>query len=285
MNDESRIDETPPERALVLRDAESPTLGDFLRAAPVLARIAVNAGWNSAARTASASVDVASGIVRAASSGEPPAEVIQQTASELRAYARSLLGLPERGAWQGAGSRRAPWGWRTGPEESSPEALRRRGSELLQRSADIRFEEASHPAYARILEALASDEARILRFLAQEGPQPSIDVRAGLPLVSELIAPGCSMIGAESGCRHIDRVRAYLDNLHRLGLIWFSREPVKDPRRYQVLEAQPDVVEARAKGGRTARAVRRSILLTPFGEDFCAVCLPLEELEPLPPVT
>jgi hypothetical protein len=135
----------------------------------------------------------------------------------------------------------------------------------------------------RILESLAPDEARILRFLAQKGAQPSVDVRAGLPLVSELVAPGCNMIAAEAGCRHAEFVRAYLDNLHRLGLIWFSREPVKDPRRYQVLEAQPEVAEARAEGGRLARTVRRSILLTPFGEDFCAVCLPLEELAPLPP--
>jgi hypothetical protein len=41
-----------------------------------------------------------------------------------------------------------------------------------------------------------------------------------------------------------------------------------------VLEAQPDVVEAKRSGGR-AKTVRRSILLTPFGEDFCRVCLPL----------
>ena len=87
------------------------------------------------------------------------------------------------------------------------------------------------------------------------------------------------MIAAEAGCRHTAFTRAYMDNLHRLGLIWFSREPVKDPRRYQVLEAQPEVTEAREKGGRLSRTVRRSILLTPFGEDFCAVCLPVEELE------
>jgi hypothetical protein len=157
--------------------------------------------------------------------------------------------------------------------------LRRRGAELLRRSADIKFEEASHPAYMRILEALAPDEGRILRFLAAQGPQPSVDVRAGLPLVSELVAPGCNMIATEAGCRHAAFTRAYMDNLHRLGLIWFSREPVKDPRRYQVLEAQPEVAEARGRGGRLSRTVRRSILLTPFGEDFCAVCLRVEGLE------
>jgi hypothetical protein len=85
------------------------------------------------------------------------------------------------------------------------------------------------------------------------------------------------MIGEESGCRYRDRVYAYLNNLHRLGLIWFLREPLREASRYQVLEAQPEVVEAMKRGGRTARTVRRSIVLTPFGEDFSATCLPLED--------
>ena len=100
---------------------------------------------------------------------------------------------------------------------------------------------------------------------------------------TQLVAPGLSMIGAEAGCRYTDRVPAYLNNLYRLGLIWFSREPLEDPLRYQVLEAQPEVLEAMRKPGR-AKTVRRSIHLTPFGEDFCETCLPLHtaELDALP---
>jgi hypothetical protein len=262
-------EDRPAERALIVRDeAPPPGLGDLARAVPGIARIAASAGWKTASRTADAYSKTASRVVRAAARGEPASQVIQQTASELRAYARDLLGLDEE---EGAEEARA------GPDAraSSPEALRRRGAELLRLSGDLRYEEASHPAYMRILEALSPDEVRILRFFAQHGPQPSVDVRAGLPLASELIEPGCNMLGAEAGCRHPDRVHAYLDNLHRLGLIWFSREPVKDLTRYQVLEAQPEVTEARERGGRTSRTVRRSILLTPFGEDFCELSLPL----------
>ena len=76
----------------------------------------------------------------------------------------------------------------------------------------------------------------------------------------------------QSGVRRNDRVPAYLNNLFRLGLIWFSREPVKDALRYQVLEVQPDVVAAKHKAGR-ARTIRRSIELTHFGRDFCEMCL------------
>ncbi len=160
--------------------------------------------------------------------------------------------------------------------DSSARALRRRGEELLRESADVGLDQDSHPAYRRILDALAPDEARVLRILAQRGAQPAVDVRSGLPLASDLVAQGRTMLAEEAGCRYADRVYAYLNNLHRLGLVWFQREPLRDASAYQVLEAQPEVVEALKEGGRTARTVRRSIVLTPFGEDFCTTCLPLE---------
>ncbi len=126
---------------------------------------------------------------------------------------------------------------------------------------------------------MAPDEARILRLLMENGSQPSVDVRSGGPLgvgvvATELVAPGLTMIGAEAGVRHRDRVPAYLNNLYRLGLIWFSREQVGDHLRYQVLEAQPEVVGALDEAGRGSRTVRRSIHLTPFGADFCSLCIP-----------
>ncbi len=114
-----------------------------------------------------------------------------------------------------------------------------------------------------------------------EGAQPAVDIRSGwIPInsASEMVASGISMIGAEAGCRVLDDVPAYLNNLFRLGLIWFSREPISDPLRYQVLEAQPEVVDALEKAGR-GRTIRRSVELTPFGRDFCELCLPLETAE------
>ncbi len=80
------------------------------------------------------------------------------------------------------------------------------------------------------------------------------------------------MIGARAGCRYVDRVPSCLNNLFRLGLVWFSRETLRDPLPYQVLEAQPEVLDA-IHSVRQAKVVRRSIHLTPFGEDFCRVCL------------
>ena len=237
---------------------------ELLQAAPGLARIAASMARQGVSEIANAYTEGASRVVRAASQGESTADAVQETTAELRAYLRELIGVEE-------GTRSRPTGG-----DASAEALRSRGEELLRRSADVNINVDSHPAYMRILDALAPDEARILRFLAREGEQPSVDVRAGLPFASALVAQGCTMIAEEAGCRHEDRVYAYLNNLNRLGLVWFSREALRDARRYQVLEAQGEVTDALKRGGRTARTVRRSIVLTPFGEDFCAICLPLE---------
>lgn len=145
------------------------------------------------------------------------------------------------------------------------------GQELLRRSRDVWADDRGHPAYKGIIDQLAPDEARILLLLLRTGPQATVDIRTGGvvgTVSSTLVAKNLNMIGARAGCRFVDRVPSYLHNLERLGLIWFSRESVRDPMEYQVLEAQPDVLEA-MHTVRRAKAVRRSIHLTPFGDDFC----------------
>jgi hypothetical protein len=237
---------------------------DLLAALPGLVRIAAGAWWRTAG----------------------------WAAGGLRATLRRLLDVsepeaPAPPAPADPGPEPAPAPAAAPAPDRAPPTLRDRGAELLRRSADVDFDDDAHPAYERILDELAPDEGRILRLLAVEGAQPAIDVRTagalGVGLGSELVAPGLNMVGREAGCRHGDRVPAYLDNLHRLGLVWFSREPLENPLRYQVLEAQPEVGEAlqRARRGRT---VRRSILLTSFGAGFCEACLPLHtaELDRLP---
>jgi hypothetical protein len=237
------------------RDSDGPF--DVL---PAAARLAASAWLHAAERSMGASLELGSRIARATLGQREPAAPAGPRPSADRPSAP-----PRR-------------------SEATRAALRERGAELLAQSADVGQADELHPAYARILENLAPDEARILRLLATRGPQPAVDVRRGLPLVSELVAPGLNMIGAEAGCRYPDRVAAYLDNLNRLGLIWFSRETLRDINRYQVLEAQPEAVAAMREAGRTSRTVRRSIHLTPFGSDFCEACLPLhapeEEGEP-----
>ena len=241
---------------------------ETLQAVPGLARVALSSGWRLAKWAVTTSVATNLAVARAVAKGESPLTALQPAVAEWRALARRGLGLD-------------------GPEEPAPnhqrpqtgataDELRVRGAALLRDSADVWYEGDTHPAYARILDELTPDEARILRFLVTDGPQPAVDVRTNRPLGvgSELVASGLSMIGLQAGVRHIERTKADLNNLYRLGLVWFSREEVADPTRYQVVEVQPDVQEAMKRAGRSPKTVHRSIHLTPFGEDFCEVCLP-----------
>ncbi len=255
---------------------------DPIRAGTNLVRIAGTVWWRGTELSVQASVRVGSRVAKGAIDGEPPAVLLGELGAEAQHVALRVLGLldqnlrPESSSVidveEGASARRS----------DPAEELRRRGAELLARSADVRQPDEAHPAYARILDDLAPDEARVLRFLCASGPQPAVDVRSGRALVigGTLVAGGLTMIGDQAGCRWGDRLPAYLNNLFRLGLIWFSREALGDPLRYQVLEAQPHVAEALAKAGR-GRTVRRSIMLTPFGEDFCSVCLPVSAVPAL----
>jgi hypothetical protein len=228
------------------------------------------------ARDAGAALSVVGEIARAASSGTPMGKALVSAGSTLG----GLVPEPVTGAVNGhvvsngdSSHRSESW------TAKAPEpTLRERGQQLLHASRDVWSTETGHPAFERILTELAPDEARILMLLLNKGPQPSVDVRTGGPVgmvSSQLIAPGLTMIGPRAGCRYVDQVPSYLNNLFRLGLVWFSRESLKDPLEYQVVEAQPDVLEA-MHSVKFAKVVRRSIHLTPFGEDFCRTCL-LEE--------
>jgi hypothetical protein len=243
---------------------------DLIRGLPGLMRVATTASWKVFSWTVSSTVNVGTTIVKRTMNGEPPTVVLQEVSAELRSAALEALGLKEESP--------------NGLVPRSEDDLRSIGESLLRRSADVHVTEEGHPAYSRILSELTPDEARILRFLYQNGPQPAIDVRTNRPLGigSELISGGLNMIAEHAGCRHVERIHPYLTNLNRLGLIEFSKEKVENPNRYQLVEAQPKVAEVLKRAGRAPRMVRRSIHLNDFGADFVATCLPVTSLNGFP---
>lgn len=271
------MDDPPPEPHGGPADRDAPPhdqeelmalAADLLAAGPGLVRLMAGVGWRMTTWAMTSTRSATERLLRAAIEGESVAHLTGEAVDTVRQQVLELLGILDEGEDPAAA---------LGHASHSTDYLRDRGRRLLEASADVHLDQPTHPAYDRILDELAPDEGRILRLLRNEGPQPSVDVRtAGAPVAqigSEMVAPGLSMIGAHAGVRYEDRVAAYLNNLNRLGLVWFSREPVDDLVRYQLLEAQPDVAQAMKQAGR-GRTVRRSIHLTPFGEDFCRTCLP-----------
>ncbi|WP_433731490.1 DUF4393 domain-containing protein [Nocardia sp. CA-129566] len=225
--------------------------------------------------------EVTKEITQAALDGESSSDIAERTGNALRSIARSALGVTEGSvreivsyvpASNGASQPQAI-GIGAPLHSASSEELRRRGDALLARSADVYFTEDVHPAYDRILDELAPDEARILRFMALNGPQPTVDVRTNRPLGigSELVTGDLTSVPEQAGVRYPDRSRTYLINLNRLGLTQVSDDPVV-LSRYMVLEVQPVVEAALKKAGRAPKIVRKSLRLTEFGSDFCNTC-------------
>ncbi|MEX0428162.1 Abi-alpha family protein [Nocardioides sp. DS6] len=272
-------------------------VGSTLQALPGLLRISAvtvahTAGWGIAAyartwgRVARAVVDPGEAarlsddlgavagqlteLARSVAKGGPISEAVERWG--LPALEAAQTSLQSRGTRPGG--------------ESESDKLRRYGEQLLRRSRDVWDDDSRHPAYAAILRDLAPDEARLLVLLLRDGPQPSVDVREGGAIGrltgARAVARGLTMIGPRASVRYPDSVPQYLNNLTRLGLVWQSPEPVAELLRYQVVEAQPDVLDA-VHSVRSARIIRRSIHLTPFGQDFARVCFAdADELADLP---
>ena len=215
----------------------------------------------------------------AVSDTEAALDLVHDASSAVRRTAREFLGISDL-------EERIPTGTRAGggpthehgrATAASERELRARGAELLRESAEVSVEERAHPAHAWILEQLAPDEARILRLLKVKGPQPAVDVCSAnlIGAASEIIAPNLTLLGPDAGCRDEERVPTYLNNLERLGLIQFLDSPLEDLAPYQVLEAQPMVLGT-IRNTRRAKARHRSLHLTPFGVEFCDLCVPLD---------
>jgi len=263
-----------------LDEVEERANGDLLAAAPGLVRLAATAYLRTLGWTVTMSLRTANGALRLVLTGEEADALVNSLGRHVRDQLKRLLGVTEIEArLERLPEPPDPEARRNGRPADYRLLLKQRGSELLARSADVE-DDPVHPAYERILTSLAPDEARILRLMATEGARAAVDVRSRRPLGagSSLVESALTMIGHDAGCRHIDRVPAYLNNLQRLGLIWFSDDALEDLSAYQVLEAQAKVVEAMQKAGR-GKTMRRAVHMTPLGCDFCDACLPIDAVD------
>ena len=231
-----------------------------------LARFGMTVGRRALSWTSETTLRTGQDVLARVRNGDPPVAIAEEVTRDLRVALQHALG--EDGAKPVVE-----------PQVVESEVgLRTRGEQLLEESAKLSGtgDDREHPAYARILSEITPDEARVLRLLFLDGAQPALDIRTNRPLGigSELVADGLNMIGEYAGLRYLDRIHPYLTNLNRLGLVLFSKEQVEDPERYQLIEAQPHVIEAMERAGRAPKLIYRSIRLTSFGRGFCAICFP-----------
>jgi hypothetical protein len=287
-------------------DEPSPAMGPpGIETVSGIARIAAGAWLRGATWGLGTTVKATRRLGEAAVSGESAAQLIDELREEALENLRLVLGVVERepraapitDAFNSIVPERRP---APDPDRDTAESLRDRGTALLERAAEVdRGGTAIHPGFDRIIDQLAPDEARILKLLGNDGPQPIVYIHRAAPmgLGAREIARRLSLIGREAGCLRPELLPAYIDNLVRLGLIAIRRDPVTDEQAYEVVEAQPEVIEAlRSVSGTLFRGQisRRSVHLTDFGRTFCQVCFPpgqitgefeavMAEAEPDPP--
>jgi hypothetical protein len=248
-----------------------------------VARMLVTAAANTGEYAGLAGLRAGGRMAEAAFTSESPRDLLEET-TDIARDELERLGLPfgsagrrrANGSSDERGSRRPDTDDADGPVTVAD--LRNRGQRLLELSADVDHEEPFHPAYVRVIEQLSADEARILRLLATEGPQPALDIYdKGLIPVGEgsLVADGLTMLDTDAGLRYEDRADVYIDNLERLGLLSVEHSALDDLGQYRVLRAQPNVERAE-EAARRPSVRRGSVRLTPMGIDFCRTVFPFE---------
>ncbi|MEU1208191.1 Abi-alpha family protein [Nocardia sp. NPDC005825] len=236
-----------------------------VRAATGVVRVAVSAAVEASFWSLHTALGVTSVVLRGSMAGQPPREILSDAGAQVRHSVRQALGVP------------VPDDLDAAPDSGHTALLRARGAELLRRSADFHAEDDTHhhTAYSRILGELAPDEARIVRHLYLDGPQPAVEVKTGRSSYRGVF----NLLGEDAALRYPNRIDEYLANLDRLGLLDVTREALGNPNRYQLLEAMPEVRRLLKRASFGTKVLYRTVELTSFGAGFVRTCLPVPSLD------
>ncbi|MVU83056.1 DUF4393 domain-containing protein [Nocardia sp. ET3-3] len=258
------VREDAPLPVPVSPEAKPPSAGPVRATAGVVA-VAVSAAVEASFWSLHTALGVTSVVLRGSMAGQPPRAILSEAGAQVRHSVRQALGV---GVTETAESV---------PDSSPTNALRARGAELLRRSADFHADDDNHhhTAYARILGEITPDEARIVRHLYLDGPQPAVEVRAGRTSHRGTF----NLLGEDAALRYPNRITEYLANLDRLGLIHLTREALGNPNRYQLLEAMPEVRRLLKRASFGTKVLYRTIELSSFGAGFVRTCLPVPVLD------
>jgi len=100
---------------------------------------------------------------------------------------------------------------------------------LLAKSMYDDTKERIHPSFAKIIEEISPDEAKILRHLNDKHTGGTSTIfSAKLKLRKHIYVPNFSDLAFNAGCEQISNTPMYIENLLRLGLIAVQHSPKRD---------------------------------------------------------
>ena len=146
-------------------------------------------------------------------------------------------------------------------------------AELLNRGGVQSTADATSALLERLAADLVPDEARIVSALAARGWSPLVHVEARRLEDAHLGLRNASLIGRQAGVALVRRTPLYVARLLASGLVTLTppRDGFADD--YEVLLADPDVldaVRAASRGPLGARVVRQSLELSDLGQELWA---------------
>ena len=160
------------------------------------------------------------------------------------------------------------------------EFLREMFLNLLAASMDKTRADSALPEFVEVIKRITPDEAKTIRHLA-EGPRlfPLIDIFTitGDDYKWEVFTKDYAVVAREAGCEFPDNVCAYMENLHRLGLIdirGISGLLFRAP--YEALQATPEVQEMLKQilhSQRGHQSYGKCGHITEFGVKFYRACM------------
>lgn len=156
---------------------------------------------------------------------------------------------------------------------------------LLEKSMDSRQASSIIPAYAKVIQQMSADEARLLLYIYPgNDAYPIVSIYRQYNDASKpsnggeiLVERNLTLIGFKASCTSPQQISIYLDNLQRLGLIFIpeDRYYILD-EIYKELEESDLVLSKKADIEKTqphkCRIKRGVIELTDFGKGFCKAC-------------
>ena len=164
-------------------------------------------------------------------------------------------------------------------QNAGKDPLRGAMNELLERSVAPDREASRDYLYGNIISQIVPDEARILAALSDGSLYAAGDVVAKqFGRSDRVIRANVSTVGRSAGVVIPDNVPTYLTRLHSYNLVEFGPAEDSIGHQYDILatdatvQAAEATIEARRLG--SARLVRKTVSMSPFGREFWAAADP-----------
>lgn len=166
--------------------------------------------------------------------------------------------------------------------------LRDMYANLLANSMNRVVKNGVHPGFVEIIKQICPDEAKILKYLANNEVIPTLTLRfRNSKGEGTVILKNYTNIGVVCKCEQPYEINKYFDNLIRLGLAEPSpfMARLTDKELYESLKKEPYLIDhANTAAGRTddiniVDYVEGYVSISDYGKAFCKICLGAEQKE------